>query len=66
MLEKNGLQNLKRFRGLRWLGFNTIGDSTALLAVVSFRLVAQYRPARKNICHKKLRLDLLGPIRNRA
>ena len=26
----------------------------------------QYRPARKNVelCHTKLRLDLLGPIRN--
>ena len=26
----------------------------------------QYRPARKNVCHKKLRLNLLGSIRNWA
>ena len=26
----------------------------------------QYRPAHKNECHKKLRLNVLGPIRNWA
>ena len=31
-----------------------------------FHILAQYWPARKNVCHKKLRLNLLGPIRNWA
>ena len=28
------------------------------------RRAIQYRPARKNVCQIKLRLNLLGPIRN--